>query len=823
MPPSSLFRSPASRAALLLRKELRLQRPTLLLAAAGIGAQLALLAVLGVASDARAGGYRLADLLGAWGAANGIFLTVGFPIFAGICATIPERRSGVLDWQASLPVSRRAQWAAKCLVACALTLGFDLVFGPLSAFVGIPWHVQDRMWKHPAPVLAGAGGILAASLALTLASAWIGTLFKEALTTLAAILGFVLLVGMWYVFLDPTFLALPLAIPRGLHDWRHVAATLLLVGGAWAGLFALGVTGWRFAPVSRRGALARVAAWFVFQAALVLLTIHVRHDFDPLVGLEPVPAKGLVPLLGSRPDWRPGPRPTTADGPWFPSTVVGPFHPFTGPVFRVSGSDGRANGILATFAVEEGYRRLSHRGRELSYGQVVQADVRTGAIRFTPGRIGQVLEIDPDGASYILESTPGRGYRYGAIRFPFHLETSLGRTWDRHARESWWRADHSNGTRSSFPGGLPSEGVFDHSGVLLDPGNAGTSVRLAVDSRMVVFRSARSASAGKAPTHPLFLARREDPGAALSGKIVALDHLEEFPYGDSDSIARLHPWLTTSDDRWFMRWTLAPPGYAIGPWKREPAVLREAEGDRTIDLDVGPTGWRPAIAGVPLDVIRGEPGGRLGGDPRVIPVSPDGRWLVLAYVRASARRVPVPQILRHPEFFRRLHASNHPKAILWCRGGETSVRWELRALDLETGEFHPLRRTEEWKLSRLEIDSWHAWREALQQWGIDDRSLRSVWIGGAENRPPMAWSPQGTLAVLIQDRLYLFRLPDGDRRGAPPELVAEIPLEETQSDDLAFLDDDTLLLMGRFSIWRMDVKAALEGAGMQVGAESRRG
>lgn len=810
----------------ILRKEFRLQRPTLLLGAAWGVVAVALFAMTFLPSRLVFGTFTLADLLIAASGIMATFLVPLTPVFSGICATIPERRSGTLDWQAALPVSRGAQWAAKVGVACAVVLAIEaaIALGTYAIWAAAtPDHRTPNLFRGETALFARLGGVAVPALfvlAGTLAACWIASLFRETLAALGGAVAVSVATFLAFRLLDPSFLALPWFRPNAAMGGslasgaRESASLAILLGGTCLALFAMGASNWRFAPIGRLRAPAQGALWLAVFAASVLGSIRVRHGFDPLVGLEPVASKGLTPLLGTRPDfqWRPRLR--------LPGAVALE-RPLDGPAWRAPGTDR----LFATFAVEFHLRRWSTSfllsGMTARGGQLVEVDMRTGANEMVPGRIGKVEFVEPGGAGVSLETTGIESYRFGRFRFPLSENTPQGRAWTENRRAiAAPRASDPRETRPWSPivPDVPTGGIVDASGERLAPGSPGhIQLRPAPGSRFVAILAGQS----------WYLTRPDsDPEGRLdvSGTLVALDARR------SDMTGFGCPWLVTSDDAWFVAQPLSLYRLDV---PREPIVLRSADGARSIPLD-GPDGSGPSILSILDPPVQERPRLRVGSEPNVLPVSPDGRWLALAYGRQSDGNWKLPPLLDHEAFRERVERSRLDDpfgSARWVAG----VKWEMRAIDLRSGE----------SVSLGPLQPWIAWPDrageggpanpAYSAWLLDTPDMRGRgYLGGL--RVPVAWSPGGTLAVLHRDRLHLYRAPAEARDGAssseessseessdaalsgaqsfdaPPAPLATIGLEETRSDDLFFLDDETLILLGRYSIWRMDLKPALAEA-----------
>ncbi|MFM8471263.1 MAG: ABC transporter permease [Limisphaerales bacterium] len=116
---------PCPRSALehLIRKEIRLQQPAIVVAAGLVALWLMLLASATTHLITDRGILLLPSVL----------LGLGIPVIAGIVSTAEERNLGVHEWHLTLPVSARLLWTVKVLVALGVNAALGILLPGLLA------------------------------------------------------------------------------------------------------------------------------------------------------------------------------------------------------------------------------------------------------------------------------------------------------------------------------------------------------------------------------------------------------------------------------------------------------------------------------------------------------------------------------------------------------------------------------------------------------------------------------------------------------------------------------------------------------------------
>lgn len=243
---------PAGAIANLVRKELRLQQPTFLIAA-----------LLGLCWLAAMLMFSIASVRP--GVAEAVFAAVfisGVPLLAVVCGTISigeDTALGVRAWHLTLPVPAATQWAVKALVTLAvgLSLGFAL---PLAlaqltpAFVTLPAATIQ---------LPPAGRIAPGVAALLVISFWSATLFGQ--TVKAAVAAGAAVLLLW--------LCVVLGSAAGQRlDAGSEWLTALMVANQWSpqGLLPLGA--------NRRGVETTVM-WTTIAVLAMVALLQSRKAF----------------------------------------------------------------------------------------------------------------------------------------------------------------------------------------------------------------------------------------------------------------------------------------------------------------------------------------------------------------------------------------------------------------------------------------------------------------------------------------------------------------------------------------------------------------
>jgi hypothetical protein len=261
-----------------LRKELMLQRPTFMTAAAFVGAWLAALGVVLMQTQRAA----LADVL------FPLLLAIYMPLVVVFAGTIPASEDaslGIKSWHLTLPLSARKQWATKLAVALAV--------GILLATV-VPWTMVAvvklvAMGRIGSPVFREPAlfGFIATAVVLGFwASTLLGDTVKAALATggmiVAIALGGSLMMNwaMWAGRADWIVrLVAPLHVWRGGGDWvvqQSVEVAMAAVSltalwqslSAYSGLRVSSLTFLRLAAVVFAVGVAAIFCSGIFATAL---------------------------------------------------------------------------------------------------------------------------------------------------------------------------------------------------------------------------------------------------------------------------------------------------------------------------------------------------------------------------------------------------------------------------------------------------------------------------------------------------------------------------------------------------------------------------
>jgi hypothetical protein len=260
----------------LVRKELRLHRPALVLSGSFVVGWLCLVL------DQVTGTVLPNDLV----MLPTVLLCHGIPVLLGIVSTAEERNLGVHEWHLTLPVSARRQWLVKVGVALVLNglLGLLLPTGLAHA---ASWVLQDPTLLNPSVTIfpylpvANAALLVAALYASAAAANGLRALIGTIVIFIAGglVLNFADYVvstvgrfvyktvevgpGMWetYYFI-PSFLE-PVHRHRWLLGWSCLAA--------W--LYFLGLAGFRRSLESFWQPARRMAVFFAVVCAFVFAAI----------------------------------------------------------------------------------------------------------------------------------------------------------------------------------------------------------------------------------------------------------------------------------------------------------------------------------------------------------------------------------------------------------------------------------------------------------------------------------------------------------------------------------------------------------------------
>lgn len=255
----------------LVRKEIRLQQPAIVVAVCLVALWLTLLA--GVTTRLITDkGFLILPL---------ILLGLGIPVLVGVVSTAEERSLGVHEWHLTLPVSARRQWGVKVLVA----LGVNVVLG--LVLPGLLAHASSWLAKNSQLVADIAGSDLSpfrtVNLILISAALYASTASANSMRALTGTIVLFLVGAMVLNFADFVVHSnSSLVASWSPREWRTDSFTMvvwlyqsrwpLVWAGLAAWLFVLGLTSYRrslesvWQPVRRMMVFFAVVCAFVFAA-----------------------------------------------------------------------------------------------------------------------------------------------------------------------------------------------------------------------------------------------------------------------------------------------------------------------------------------------------------------------------------------------------------------------------------------------------------------------------------------------------------------------------------------------------------------------------
>jgi ABC-type transport system involved in multi-copper enzyme maturation permease subunit len=186
---SSRYRGPF---ASLLKKELRLQQVSLLLAGVFF-----LIAVIGFCVLPL---YRPLGV-GILGGDYGVFVLV-LPLVAGAIAVAEEKGWGLSEWHLTLPPSACQQWSAKMLATLSTSTVLGLLLPAAMLLAGQPL-LRGNAPGSAAPPVYGLGAVVFGQLLFTSAAVYAASFSKTTLRAILAALG-ILVSGSWATALAAT-------------------------------------------------------------------------------------------------------------------------------------------------------------------------------------------------------------------------------------------------------------------------------------------------------------------------------------------------------------------------------------------------------------------------------------------------------------------------------------------------------------------------------------------------------------------------------------------------------------------------------------------
>lgn len=255
----------------LVRKEIRLQQPAIVVAVCLVALWLMLLAGVTTRLITDKGFLILPSIL----------LGLGIPVLVGVVSTAEERGLGVHEWHLTLPVSARRLWTVKVLVALSVNAVLGLVLPGLLA------HASSWLAKNSQLVADIAGSDLSpfrtVNLILISAALYTSTASANSMRALIGTIVLFLVGAMVLNFADFVVHSnSSLLASWSPREWRTDSFTMvvwlyqsrwpLVWAGLAAWLFVLGLTSYRrslesvWQPVRRMIVFFAVVCAFVFAA-----------------------------------------------------------------------------------------------------------------------------------------------------------------------------------------------------------------------------------------------------------------------------------------------------------------------------------------------------------------------------------------------------------------------------------------------------------------------------------------------------------------------------------------------------------------------------
>jgi len=329
-----------------------------------------------------------------------------FPIMVGASSVSQERKLGILDWQISLPPSRRMQWIVKTGVAFILSLFFG---GVLFSFLDrtLVWNlgIHDISWmwgeKNIVPVPLRFKGLRPGIFPILFVSMgmYLSSICRDPYRALMAGFGFLGLSFVAQRVIDPAWMLVPLGKTSPvnfIHHYIHYIQIIVL------SLFLLGMGFVNFRPqgLKKSRIFLQILLWVFAINITGYFTLRAEFREERTLDEKPVRTPGLLKLLGSK-DLR-----------------------FCSPVFRIPDSPR----IVTTIRTGRDELRFSKDNGAGWCGHIIEINVETGKRKEIFDLFGQLIEMDPKGRYYSVEQVLARHtyhVRKSGIVLPANMDRKL--------------------------------------------------------------------------------------------------------------------------------------------------------------------------------------------------------------------------------------------------------------------------------------------------------------------------------------------------------------------------------------------------------------
>jgi len=764
-----------------LAKELRLQRSNLLFLC-GVLFFWVLLIALSFARETQVVGYRMSDIASVVHTfAVQFCLFVLLPLMYGATSIASERQLGVLDWQLAVPRQRRRQLLEKAVVVLGLAAvtggGITLLLERLLPGQHLFAKLINGVWPGTYSLLLAAIGM------------YVSTYTRDAARAMVLALPVVVVTaGMTYLA-DPAWVLIPPMDLLPAHEqWEDVR-----FGALAAVLLLLAAGNFRPAAPPIRRALQHVPLWALFVYAATIWTQYQVRGVDLKPSSSPREAAVVAhvqSLVATTPPEKP-----LAEEKWAhtrstrqpPSSTIELL--MGEPANWLSVISGGASGV---FFSEHLYR--TQNGKLLGLGGTqekldpsrsdwfelqkdavwFELDVHTARTRQFPSVLG-FYQASFKSGGYAFSSVYGRPLHTGVLPFI----TTLGKA------------------EAEFPTDveLPPAGYQKETDTLLQVSD---------------MNSRRS---GHWETYYLPGVKMQDEkGKSFTPSVYRKEH--EWP----NNLVVFQSRIAGSDDPLTTRGQIHLA--LLRPETREAKLLASSPftGNYYQRFNVDPTGkWFATPQ--PMTSVSFE--GKFG-DIQIVSTSPANNNSTSHTLPANNKLISFGNHTSNlyeataegklKPGFSTLPVSPNGKYLPWMRvtRRSESVRgflvpswYEVLVLDLQTGES---RLVGGFPSSSAET-AHNLLKYALPRYSGDKSArLSAEHLSNIDTSPRFAWSPGGRLAVQTGDDLYLF---DPAAKGGPKPEFVHMQLEWTAADNVVFWDENTLVLTGPKSIWRLKLDPAV--------------